>query len=157
MIYTKNLILNYLIILWFLYISQVIESIAKAIASVPGCSLLDVDPGASTNRTVYTFVGAPEDVVKGALSGAYAASQLIDMSQHKGESILPPCTTCQTHIHHLGPCTLQLKLKKYIFHTCYKVLHLCSVFFRRFIFGQRSSSEFLKKICCSFSCTVTGA
>lgn len=67
---------------------QVIEGIAKAIASVPGCSLLDVDPGSSTNRTVYTFVGSPEDVVKGALAGAMAASQLIDMSEHKGRLIL---------------------------------------------------------------------
>ena len=79
-------------------ISQVIESIAKAIASVPGCSLLDVDPGASTNRTVYTFVGAPEDVVKGALSAAYAASQLIDMSQHKGEPRFMLYNMSKTHL-----------------------------------------------------------
>lgn len=47
--------------------------------------LLDVDAGASTNRTVYTFVGSPEAVVEGALSAARTAGQLIDMSQHKGE------------------------------------------------------------------------
>ncbi|MEQ2191535.1 hypothetical protein XENOCAPTIV_030124 [Xenoophorus captivus] len=42
---------------------QVIDAISAAIAETPGCSLLDVDPGASTNRTVYTFVGPPEAVV----------------------------------------------------------------------------------------------
>ena len=49
-----------------------------------GCSLLDVDPGSSTNRTVYTFVGPPEAVVNGALNGARAAAGLIDMRTHKG-------------------------------------------------------------------------
>ena len=49
-----------------------------------GCSLLDVDPGSSTNRTVYTFVGSPEAVVNGALNGAKAAFGLIDMRKHKG-------------------------------------------------------------------------
>jgi len=64
---------------------EVIEAIANAIASTDGCNLLDVDPGLSTNRTVYTFVGSPEAVVEGALSGARAAAQLIDMRRHHGE------------------------------------------------------------------------
>ncbi|KAK2164306.1 hypothetical protein LSH36_66g07035 [Paralvinella palmiformis] len=64
---------------------EVIEAIANAIASTDGCNLLDVDPGMSTNRTVYTFVGTPEAVVEGALNGARAASQLIDMTRHHGE------------------------------------------------------------------------
>ncbi|MBN3308396.1 FTCD cyclodeaminase, partial [Amia calva] len=64
---------------------QVIDAIAKAISSTPGCSLLDVDPGPSTNRTVYTFVGSPQAVVEGALSAARVAFQLIDMSKHSGE------------------------------------------------------------------------
>ena len=38
----------------------VIDAIADAIRATAGCTLLDVDPGASTNRTVYTFVGAPD-------------------------------------------------------------------------------------------------
>lgn len=62
-----------------------IEAIASAIAQSPGCSLLDVDPGASTNRTVYTFVGSPEAVVDGALNAARAAYQLIDMRTHQGK------------------------------------------------------------------------
>ena len=41
----------------------VIDAIAEAIRDAPGCTLLDVDPGASTNRTVYTFVGPPDAVV----------------------------------------------------------------------------------------------
>uniref|UniRef100_A0A3Q2ZYA9 Formimidoyltransferase-cyclodeaminase n=1 Tax=Kryptolebias marmoratus TaxID=37003 RepID=A0A3Q2ZYA9_KRYMA len=47
--------------------------------------MLDVDPGASTNRTVYTFVGPPEAVVEGALSAARQAFSLINMSKHSGE------------------------------------------------------------------------
>lgn len=64
---------------------QVIDAVAQAISRTPGCVLLDVDAGASTNRTVYTFVGSPEAVVEGALSAARVAGQLIDMSRHSGE------------------------------------------------------------------------
>ncbi|XP_070711716.1 formimidoyltransferase-cyclodeaminase [Pempheris klunzingeri] len=64
---------------------QVIDAISAAISDTPGCSLLDVDPGASTNRTVYTFVGSPEAVVEGALNAARQAFSLIDMSKHSGE------------------------------------------------------------------------
>jgi glutamate formiminotransferase/formiminotetrahydrofolate cyclodeaminase len=63
----------------------VIDAIAEAIRKAPCCTLLDVDPGASTNRTVYTFVGAPEAVVEGALAGARVARRLIDMRTQKGE------------------------------------------------------------------------
>jgi len=68
----------------FQMLLQVIEAIANAIGSTDGCTLLDVDPGLSTNRTVYTFVGYPEAVVEGALNGARAAAQLIDMRRHHG-------------------------------------------------------------------------
>jgi glutamate formiminotransferase/formiminotetrahydrofolate cyclodeaminase len=64
---------------------DVIDQIAEAIRKTAGCTLLDVDPGASTNRTVYTFVGAPEAVVAGALAGARVARQRIDMRKQKGE------------------------------------------------------------------------
>ena len=63
----------------------VIDAIADAIRATPGCTLLDVDPGQSTNRTVYTFVAEPEAVVDGALAGARAAKALIDMRRHRGE------------------------------------------------------------------------
>ncbi|XP_052803655.1 formimidoyltransferase-cyclodeaminase-like [Mya arenaria] len=64
---------------------EIIEAIASAIAATEGVSLLDVDPGASTNRTVYTFVGSPDSVVEGALNGARVAYQAIDMRAHQGE------------------------------------------------------------------------
>lgn len=64
---------------------QVIEAIAQAIRSVDGQKLLDVDPGASTNRTVYTFAGEPEAVCEAAFQAAKVGIDLIDMSKHSGE------------------------------------------------------------------------
>jgi glutamate formiminotransferase / formiminotetrahydrofolate cyclodeaminase len=64
---------------------ETIDAIARAIEQTPGCSLLDIDPGKSTNRTVYTFVGDPDTVVQGALAAARVARALIDMRRHKGE------------------------------------------------------------------------
>jgi glutamate formiminotransferase/formiminotetrahydrofolate cyclodeaminase len=63
---------------------ETIEAIAAAMRETPGCTLLDVDPGDSTNRTVYTFVGSPEAVVEGALSAARVARERIDMRRHHG-------------------------------------------------------------------------
>ncbi len=63
----------------------VINAIADAIRDTEGCTLLDVDPGKSTNRTVYTFVGSPEAVVNGALNSAKVARRLIDMRHQTGE------------------------------------------------------------------------
>jgi len=62
-----------------------IDAIAAAIRATSGCTLLDVDPGRSTNRTVYTFVGDPASVVEGALAAARVARQRIDMRHHRGE------------------------------------------------------------------------
>lgn len=61
-----------------------IEAIACAIRSIQGLSLLDIDPGSATNRTVYSFAGSPEAVLAGALAGAKAAWDCIDMASHKG-------------------------------------------------------------------------
>jgi glutamate formiminotransferase/formiminotetrahydrofolate cyclodeaminase len=63
---------------------SVIDAIAAAISGVSGVRLLDVDPGADTNRTVYTFVGEPEAVSEAAFRAATVASSLIDMSRHQG-------------------------------------------------------------------------
>ncbi|KAH9369441.1 hypothetical protein HPB48_000147 [Haemaphysalis longicornis] len=63
----------------------VIDEITRAIKSTPGVSLLGVDPGSSTNRTVYTFVGSPDAVIQGALNAARVAYKRIDMTKHKGE------------------------------------------------------------------------
>uniref|UniRef100_A0A673GWN7 Formimidoyltransferase-cyclodeaminase n=1 Tax=Sinocyclocheilus rhinocerous TaxID=307959 RepID=A0A673GWN7_9TELE len=65
--------------------AAVIDAIADAISATEGCSLLDVDPGSSTNRTVYTFVGPPMAVIEGALNAARVAFKLIDMTKHSGE------------------------------------------------------------------------
>jgi len=62
-----------------------IDAISKSIRDTPGCSLLDVNPGKSTNRTVYTFVGSPRAVVEGALNAATVARKIIDMRGHTGE------------------------------------------------------------------------
>ncbi|MCB9246055.1 MAG: glutamate formimidoyltransferase [Flavobacteriales bacterium] len=64
---------------------SVIEQICDEIRSVEGVSLLDVDPGKATNRTVVTFVGDPESVVEAAFRAIRKASRLIDMSKHHGE------------------------------------------------------------------------
>ena len=62
----------------------VIEAIVDAIRSVEGVKVLDVDPGEATNRTVVTFVGAPEPVLEAAFRGAAKAQELIDMRTHHG-------------------------------------------------------------------------
>jgi glutamate formiminotransferase len=64
---------------------DVIKQITDAIESVDGIKLLDVDPGAATNRTVVTFVGEPEPVMEAAFRGVQKAAEVIDMSKHHGE------------------------------------------------------------------------
>ncbi len=61
-----------------------IKQITDAITAVKGISLLDVDPGEATNRTVVTFVGAPEAVTEAAFQGIKKAAELIDMRGHHG-------------------------------------------------------------------------
>ena len=63
---------------------NMIRQITDAIESVDGVSLLDVDPGASTNRTVVTFVGSPDAAVEAAFRAIKKAVELIDMRKHKG-------------------------------------------------------------------------
>jgi glutamate formiminotransferase / formiminotetrahydrofolate cyclodeaminase len=63
---------------------NIIRQIADAIESVDSVSLLDVDPGASTNRTVVTFVGNPDAAVEAAFRAIKKAAELIDMRKHKG-------------------------------------------------------------------------
>ncbi len=64
--------------------SAKIDTIINAIRAVSGVTLLDVDPGKDTNRTVVTFVGSPEAVAEGAFQGIAKAASLIDMSKHSG-------------------------------------------------------------------------
>jgi len=64
---------------------QVIRQITDAVESVGEVLLLNVDPGAATNRTVVTFVGEPEKVVEAAFRAVRKASEVIDMRCHHGE------------------------------------------------------------------------
>jgi len=61
-----------------------INNIVNKINSVDGITILDIDSGKDTNRTVVTFVGKPDSVIDAAFEGIKEASQLIDMSSHTG-------------------------------------------------------------------------
>lgn len=64
---------------------EILDSISLAISTSKGVHLLNVDSGKATNRTVMTFVGDPESVVRAAYNAIKVASEKIDMSKHKGE------------------------------------------------------------------------
>jgi len=61
-----------------------IKAIVREVEAVPGVKLLDVDRGASTNRTVVTFIGTPESVKEAAFRAVAKAAEVIDMRVHKG-------------------------------------------------------------------------
>ena len=63
---------------------KIIIEIRRAIESVSGIEVLDVDMGADTNRTVVTFVGTPDINSEAAFQGVKKASELIDMRKHEG-------------------------------------------------------------------------
>ncbi len=63
---------------------SVLDAISAQVESVDGVRLLDVDPGAATHRTVFTFAGPPEAVVEAAVRAARAGCERIDMRRHKG-------------------------------------------------------------------------
>lgn len=63
----------------------VIRQITAEIEAVEGVTLLDVDPGRATHRTVVTFAGEPEPVLEAAVRAARKAKELIDMQKHRGE------------------------------------------------------------------------
>lgn len=63
---------------------SILDAIAAQVKSVKNVTLLDVDPGADTNRTVFTFVGEPLAVVDAAFLAIKKAAELIDMSKHHG-------------------------------------------------------------------------
>jgi glutamate formiminotransferase/formiminotetrahydrofolate cyclodeaminase len=64
---------------------NILDAIAKEIESTESVKLLDVDPGAATNRTVFTIAGEPNAVCEAAFKAIRKASELIDMTKHKGE------------------------------------------------------------------------
>jgi len=63
---------------------EIYHEVANAAASAPGVTLLNVDPGADTNRTVITFVGEPDAVLEGAFRLVKKGVELIDMAAHRG-------------------------------------------------------------------------
>jgi len=63
----------------------VIRQITDEVEKIDGVKLLDVDPGYSTNRTVVTFVGTPDEVLEAAFQAVKKAQELIDMRRHKGD------------------------------------------------------------------------
>ena len=64
---------------------EIIKQITNEITSSEGVTLIDVDPGKATNRTVITFVGNPESVIQAAFKLIKKSAELIDMSKQFGE------------------------------------------------------------------------
>ena len=64
---------------------EVYNRIADAIRAVSGAQVLDVSADPDHNRTVITFVGAPEAVEEAAFQAIKQAAQLINLDQHTGE------------------------------------------------------------------------
>ncbi len=63
---------------------NVIKEITDAIESVANITLLDVDMGADTNRTVVTFIGNPDNISEAAFRGVAKAAEVINMEKHEG-------------------------------------------------------------------------
>ncbi len=63
---------------------HIINQITDAMKTVEGISVIDVDPGKATNRTVVTMVGEPEPICEAAFRAVKKAAELIDMTKHKG-------------------------------------------------------------------------
>lgn len=64
---------------------RIIDAVAAEVEAVEGVMLLDVDPGAATNRTVFTFVGEPRAASEAAFRLMRKAAELIDMRRQQGE------------------------------------------------------------------------
>lgn len=63
---------------------EVVEEIVRAIGQIEGVTVLDHSSDATHNRSVVTFAGAAEPVVRAATAGVGRALELIDMEQHTG-------------------------------------------------------------------------
>ncbi|MBN2471194.1 MAG: glutamate formimidoyltransferase, partial [Anaerolineae bacterium] len=64
---------------------EVVAQIVEAIESIPGTTVLDKSSDADHNRTVVTFVGAPEAVEQAAYEAIATAARLINLDEHRGE------------------------------------------------------------------------
>ncbi|MAQ70315.1 MAG: glutamate formimidoyltransferase [Flavobacteriales bacterium] len=65
--------------------TKIIEKIVNEVNTTKGVTLLNVDPGKATNRTVVTFVGDPKSVIEAAFKLIKKSGELIDMEKHSGE------------------------------------------------------------------------
>jgi glutamate formiminotransferase / formiminotetrahydrofolate cyclodeaminase len=63
---------------------DIIAALRDAMARAGGVHILDVSSDHDHNRTVMTIIGLPEEVEKAILAGVYAASELINMEEHRG-------------------------------------------------------------------------
>ena len=61
-----------------------INNIVNKMSSIGQVTILDVDPGADTNRTVVTMVGSPNAIADAIFKGIKCASEILDMSHHIG-------------------------------------------------------------------------
>ncbi len=64
---------------------EVIDQLAKAVRSVEGAVLLDVDSDEAHNRTVFTIVGEPQGIQRAALALFEVAVARVDLRDHRGE------------------------------------------------------------------------
>lgn len=64
---------------------DLINEVVKAASSISGAKVLDVDPGAATNRTVITIAGDPDAVMNASFELIKKAGELIDMRKQTGE------------------------------------------------------------------------
>ncbi|MDD4862079.1 MAG: glutamate formiminotransferase, partial [Smithellaceae bacterium] len=61
-----------------------IESIAGVLKTLPAIRLIDYSGDSDHNRSVFTFLGKPEDVLEAALAASDQALKLIDMRKQTG-------------------------------------------------------------------------
>lgn len=61
-----------------------IRAMTDALSQTPELIILDINSNSDHNRTVYTFMGPPQNVLEGAKALTEVALNVIDMTQHKG-------------------------------------------------------------------------
>ena len=64
---------------------ELVEEFADIVRAVPGVTLIDYSSDASHNRSVFTFLGDPEQVKEAAFRFAKHAVEKIDLRVHEGE------------------------------------------------------------------------
>ena len=64
---------------------ELVSEFAEIVRAVPGVTLIDYSSDASHNRSVFTFLGDPDQVVEAAFLFAQHAVEKIDLRVHEGE------------------------------------------------------------------------